>query len=100
MTVGRRWPSYLQLQDLSMRRRRLFKLASLTAAMLAIIAASASAQTNSTNNTNNSNNTNNNSGGGGLANAPAGVIISTEGLLRIRTVKDATGDLNRTRIAE
>jgi hypothetical protein len=80
---------------------RRIRLASLTVAVLAIIVASASAQTNTTNNTNNSNNTNNNSSsGGGLANAPAGVIISTEGLLRVRQVKDTVGDLNRTRIAE
>src|SRR2546423_931341 len=80
---------------------RLFRLASLTAAMLAIVVASASAQTNTTNNTNNSNNTNNNStSNGNLSNAPAGIIISTEGLLRVRQVKDTMGDLNRMRIAE
>src|SRR5206468_4205936 len=46
------------------------------------------------------NNTNNSTSTGGIANAPAGIIISTEGLLRVRAVKDPLGDLNRTRIAE
>src|SRR5438128_2423240 len=85
---------------MTMRGLRLLGLASLAAAMLAVVAASVSAQTNNTNNTNNSNNTNNNNSNGGLSNAPAGVIISTSGLLQFRTVKDPTGDLNRTRIME
>src|SRR6478672_2078896 len=98
--TGCRNPSILSIRTRIMCGRRI-RLASLTVAVLAIIVASASAQTNTTNNTNNSNNTNNNSSsGGGLANAPAGVIISTEGLLRVRQVKDTVGDLNRTRIAE
>jgi len=52
------------------------------------------------NNTNNTNNTNNSGNGGNLSNAPAGVVISTEGLLRVRSMRDASGDLNRVRIAE
>src|SRR5581483_1381229 len=80
-----------------MRGLRLIGLAASAAVMLAVFAPSVFGQANNTNNTNNVNNNNNN---GNLSNAPAGVIISTDGLLRIKTVKDPLGDLNRTRIAE
>jgi hypothetical protein len=47
--------------------------------------------------TNNTNNNNNNTTGGFT---PAGVIISPEGVLRVKPFTDRTGDLTRTRIAE
>jgi len=73
--------------------------AALAAGMLLQAATVATAQT--TNNT--SNNTSNNSSSNtsnGLANAPAGVFVSPEGVLRFRSIKDPTGNLTRTRIAE
>ena len=63
-----------------MRELRLLGLAGLFALAFALHLAPAWGQTNNTNNTNNSNNTNNNNtAGGSLSNAPAGIIISTEG---------------------
>jgi hypothetical protein len=41
---------------------------------------------------------NTNSGGTGIT--PAGVVISSDGVLRMKTFVDRTGDLTRTRIAE
>src|SRR4051812_5735650 len=53
------------------------------------------------NNNNNANNNNNNTANAGVVNiSPAGVIISAEGVLRVKQFMDRTGDLTRTRMAE
>jgi hypothetical protein len=83
----------IQKENLSMRGIRLISFAALTAA-LCTAALPAWAQ----NNTNNTNNANNN--GGGAGNLPAGVIISTDGILRVTQITDRTGELTRTRLAE
>src|SRR5438128_1292876 len=92
-----------------MRGLRLFGFVGLLAGMLALRADPAWGQANNANggangganNTNNTNNVNNNNTNtGSLANAPAGVIISTEGLLRVRSLTEKTGELTKTRIAE
>lgn len=81
-----------------MRKIRPWMLAALAAGALLQFVAVASAQTNNT--TNNTSNNTSNSSSNGLANAPAGVFVSPEGVLRFRSMKDPTGDLTRTRIAE
>jgi hypothetical protein len=73
-----------------------FRLLVLGALALAGFCAAPSWSRGQANNGNNGNNGNNN----GLANAPAGVIISPAGLLRVNPVPDRTGDLTRARIAE
>jgi len=89
-----------------MRGYRRFAVAVLVAGMLAASATSVWAQANNTNTTNNNNtNTNNNNNtnttNNGVVNiSPAGVIISPEGVLRVKQFTDRSGDLTRTRIAE
>ena len=88
-----------------MRGFHRFGTAALILAGLALSAGTAWGQANNTNN-GGSNNSSSNSGGNtnttsnGLAFAPAGVIISPEGVLRVKPFTDRTGDLTRTRIAE
>ena len=74
-----------------MRGLRSFVLGALAAAWFAV-GAPVLAQ-NNTNNTNNQNNA-------AVGNLPAGVFVSPEGVLRVSTLKDQTGELTRTRIAE
>jgi hypothetical protein len=94
-----------------MQGLRLFAFAALMAGTLSLGTAPAWGQLNGANgangangggaNTNNTNNVNNNNTNtGSLANAPAGVIISTEGLLRVRSLTDSSGELTRARMAE
>jgi hypothetical protein len=52
------------------------------------------------NNNNGGNNTNNNTNNIGSSIQPAGVIISAEGVFRVRPLTDKTGALTRTRMAE
>jgi len=86
------------------------RLLVLTGAVAAALAAASTvwAQANNTNNggtnnggTNNTNNTNNNTNNGGIIGVqPAGVIISAEGVFRVRPLTDKTGSLTRARMAE
>src|SRR5262245_14525310 len=78
-----------------MRGLRLLVFAGLMA-VWCTLCAPVLAQTNNTNITNNTNNANNNA----VGNLPAGVFVSPEGVLRVSTFKDQTGELTRTRIAE
>jgi hypothetical protein len=71
---------------------------SLSAALLIATVLAASpvfGQNNNANNANNNNNMNN-----GLANAPAGVFISPEGVLSVKQFTDKTGELAKARITE
>jgi Protein of unknown function (DUF1598) len=76
-----------------MRGIRFLALVGPVVALVGLAAPSWAQTTNTTNNTNNSQNN-------GLANAPAGVFVSPEGVLRVKQLTDRTGDLTRTRIAE
>jgi hypothetical protein len=83
---------------------RRFTVASIIAGILTFGASSAWGQANNNNNNNNNNNggnSNSNSNTGGVSGfTPAGVIISPDGVLRVKQFSDRTGDLTRTRIAE
>jgi hypothetical protein len=71
----------------------------LLAAALVCAAGSAFGQNNNNNNNNNAGG--NNAGiGGGIGNLPAGVIISPDGVLRVKQFTDKSGQLTKTRIAE
>lgn len=73
-----------------MRAGRFFKLAAFAAVVfLAFAPRPVWAQAN--------NNTNNNTT---LINPPAGVIVSADGVLRVKTLTDRTGEITRTRLAE
>src|SRR5262245_26960616 len=72
-----------------MRGSQLFALVSLAAVVLAV-SGPTFGQNNTNNNTNNAN----------VGNLPAGVIVSPEGVLRVSTFTDRSGDLTRTRIAD
>jgi Protein of unknown function (DUF1598) len=75
---------------------RRLAVAGLVVGLLALGASTAFGQT--TNNTSNNNNTSNSNGVSGFT--PAGVIVSADGVLRVKQFTDRTGDLTRTRIAE
>jgi hypothetical protein len=72
------------------------RLASCLAIAAALCAAPVAAQ--------NNNNNNNNGGGGNVnnvfGNLPAGVLVSPEGVLRVKTFADKSGQLAKTRAAE
>jgi hypothetical protein len=73
-----------------MRKLIHLAIAGLAAGLLLLPAIPTDAQTNNNNNTNNQ-------GSGFL---PAGVIVSPDGVLRVKEFTDKTGQLTRTRIAE
>ena len=47
----------------------------------------------------NNNNNNNGGGGGGIGQLPAGVLISADGVLRLKQFTDPTGQLTKMRLA-
>ena len=73
-----------------MPKTRFLALVGLLAAMLSQAAVCLGQTNNQTNNAQNN----------GLANAPAGVFVSPDGVFRFKQVNDPTGNLTRTRIAE
>jgi hypothetical protein len=69
--------------------------------LAALVAASAGPVFGQNNNNNNNNNNQNNQGGGTIIGTlPAGVLVSPDGVLRVKQVADKTGQLARARAAE
>jgi len=93
-------PSSRAANQKEVRSMRGFARTIIAAVGLAVVASCGATAWGQANNAANNNNNNNNNNNGVVNISPAGVMVSPEGVLKVRQFTDRTGELTRTRMAE